>query len=635
MKIYLKFLSILLLLLICTSNGNAQVILGPLEENQSLISFKDEQHKNLQICPTLVLSLPFFDDFANNPNAYHPNCAKWQDNHAFINDNMAFAPPSIGTATLDGLDSGGRPYDKTADPNAAFPADTLTSQIIDLSGKTAASNIILSYFYQAQGFADRPESGDSLFLEFLDIDTVWQKIIAYDGISNAVSQLDTPRFNQDFVILDDSRYFHANFQFRFRNLAAICGNNDHWHLDHVYMDENRTDTTAPVYYSDICYSTVPMQAFKKYSAIPWRHFESSLWNDTLRMRTFNHSSQSGTLDRTYTIEDTANLGNFFMNVATPSFNYLPSPNIRDSYDTILSGSFGAFAPTGPTQLRSRYTIDNPTAFQGNPLFVNSDTAYRYTTLDNYFAYDDGTPEMRAFLQGIGTQLAVEYKTTVDDTLRGIYFHLPHYINRNAEDDFINVKVWVDNLQNEVFSRDILRLRYVGGFGGMYYVQLADFAGILTPIGLPANTTFYIGWQQASSVPVPVGVDRSIDRDDVTFVKVGGNAWQNTDINCAVMIRPVLSPDENPILIPTEHLANTQKVSLNIYPNPSEGIFNLQCSSCTEGEDYKLNVFNSLGQLTTTCSFSNTLDLGQFPSGLYYITLSKNEQLIDSQRIYKK
>jgi hypothetical protein len=352
------------------------------------------------------------------------------------------------------------------------------------------------------------------------------------------------------------------------------------------------------------------------------------------MRTFNHSSQSGTLDRTYTIEDTANLGNFFMNVATPSFNYLPSPNIRDSYDTILSGSFGAFAPTGPTQLRSRYTIDNPTAFQGNPLFVNSDTAYRYTTLDNYFAYDDGTPEMRAFLQGIGTQLAVEYKTTVDDTLRGIYFHLPHYINRNAEDDFINVKVWVDNLQNEVFSRDILRLRYVGGFGGMYYVKLADFAGVPTPIGLAANTTFYIGWQQASTVPVPVGVDRSIDRDDVTFVKVGGNAWQNTDINCAVMIRPVLSPDENPLLIPVENIEPTKNISLIIFPNPSDAVFNLDCENCI-GENYSIKVHNSLGQQVLQKEFTNQLDLGTFPNGLYFISLYDNQKAVVSQRILKK
>lgn len=635
MKIYLNILSVFCFLLFSTLSAKTQVVLSPLEENPTLISFKETlAQKNFQVCSTQILSLPFFDDFANNPNAYHPNCAKWQDNHAFINDNMAYAPPSIGTATLDGLDPSGRPYDKTADPNSAFPADTLTSQIIDLNGKTAANNIILSYFYQAQGFADRPESGDSLFIEFLDSSSTWQRIKAYDGISNAVSQLDTPRFMQDFVILDDNKYFHDSFQFRFRNLAAICGNNDHWHIDHVYLDENRSDTTAPVYYSDICYTSVPMSALKKYTAIPWRHFKSSLWNDTLRMRTFNHSSQSGTLDRTYTIEDTSDLGNYLMNVATPSFNYLPSPNIRDSYDTILTGAFGAFNPIGPTQLLSRYSIDNPTAFQGNPLFVNSDTAYRYTTLDNYFAYDDGTPEMRAFLQGIGTQLAVQFQTTVDDTLRGIYFHLPHYINRNAEDDFINVKVWVNNLQNEVFSRDILRLRYVGGFGGMYYVELADFAGITAPIALAANTTFYVGWQQASTVPVPVGVDRSIDRDDVTYVKVGGNAWQNTDINCAVMVRPLLSLEENPVLIPTENYENRTKISLNIFPNPSAGIFNLGCDACNAENNYSLDIYNSLGQKIISESLTNQLDLNIYPAGIYFVQLKDDKKVIDRQRIIK-
>ena len=154
----MKFFSINIALLfavsIISTKLSGQIILTNLEDNPTITSARNlNTEKNLQICPTQVLTLPFFDDFANNPNAYHPDCSRWQDNHAFINDNMAYAPPSIGTATLDGLDPGGRPYDKTADPNSAFPADTLTSQVIDLSGKTAANNIILSFFYQAQGFA--------------------------------------------------------------------------------------------------------------------------------------------------------------------------------------------------------------------------------------------------------------------------------------------------------------------------------------------------------------------------------------------------------------------------------------------------------------------------------------------------
>lgn len=637
MKIFRSSLFLLTLLIFC-NQISAQLILVPMDENPVLIDYLEQKPleiKNFQVCPTITMTLPFFDDFSNNPNAYHPDCAKWQDNHAYINDNMAYAPPSIGTATLDGLDPGGRPYDRSSDPNSAFPADTLTSQIIDLSGKTAADNIVLSYFFQAQGLADRPETGDSLMLEFLDIDSNWLRINTYEGVSNAVSQLDTPRFRQDFVILDNPSFFHSGFRFRFRNLASICGNNDHWHLDYIYMDENRTDTTAPVYYADICFTTVPVSAFKKYTAIPWRHFNSALWNDTLSMRTFNHSNQSGALDRTYTIEDTADLGNYFVNVATPSFNYLPSPNLRDNYDTVLTGTFAAFNPTGPTLLRSRYTIDNPTAFQNSPLFIHSDTTYRYTVLDNYYAYDDGTPEMRAYLQGVGTQLAVAFRTTVADTLRGIYFHLPYYINRNAEDDFINVKVWVNDLNNEVFSRDIFRLRYAGGFGGMYYVPLADFAGVLSPVGLDANTTFYVGWQQASTVPVPVGVDRSIDRDDVTFVKIGGNAWQNTDINCAVMIRPLLSPDENPILIPTENLPEKPTVSLQLFPNPSDGIMNLLCSGCDYNNNYKLYIYNSLGQPIMQMPYSNTIDLGQLNSGIYIITLYNEQGILSQSRFVRK
>jgi len=602
----------------------SQIQLVPLDENLEIIDYLEKypekrQQKNTQVCSTLTLTLPFFDDFANNPNGYYPDCAKWQDNHAFINQTMAQNPPSIGTATLDGLNAEGRPYDPLVDPNNAFAADTLSSQLIDLSGKTAANNIIFSFYYQQQGLSDRPEINDSLILEFLDTANNWQLMSRHAGVSNAVSQLDIPGFNQGFVIMDNAAFFHAAFQFRFRNKASICGNNDHWHLDHIYIDENRTDTTSPVYYSDVCFTAAPISAFKKYTAIPWQHFDASLWNDTLSMRNFNHSNQSGALDRTYTIEDTA--GTAILSVATPSFNYNPSPNIRDSYDTVLTGAFASYNPLGPTLLRSTYTIDNPTAFQNNSLFTNSDTALRYTILDNYFAYDDGTPEMRCLLQGIGTQLAVEFKTTVADTLRGIYFHLPYYLNRNSEDDFINVKVWVNNLSAEVFSRDIYRLRYVVGFGGYHYVQLLDFAGDPTPVALPANTTFYVGWQQASSVPVPVGIDRNSDRDDRTFVKVGGNAWVNTDINCAVMIRPLLSPDNNPTIIGTEEPAlPAKKLSMQVFPNPSSGLINLVCEGCDPNAPYQLRVYNQLGQLVQQTAFQNSLDLSVLAQGLYTLTL---------------
>ena len=633
---YSLFYKVVLFLFLLNFKLSGQVQLLPLENNPVILNYNHKNAsrlKNNQNCTTLTLNLPFFEDFSRSTSIY-PNCEKWQDNHAYINQTMANNPPSIGIATLDGLNPEGRPYDSLSDPNTAFPADTLTSQLIDLSGKTAANNIIFSYFYQPQGLADRPEINDSLLLEFMDNSGNWQLIQKHPGVSNLVSQLEIPTFSQGFVMVKDSAYFHSGFQFRFRNRASICGNNDHWHLDHLYLDENRTDTTAPVYYSDVSFTKVPVSAFKKYTAIPWNHFSPSLWNDTLSMRTFNHSNQSGPLDRTYIVEDTSNLGTALINVATPSFNYQPSPNFRDSYDTVLSGSFGTFNPTGPTLLKSTYTIDNPTAFQNNPIFAKNDTTFRYTVLDNYFAYDDGIPEMRAILQGVGTQLAVEFKTIVDDTLRGIYFHLPYYLNRNAEQDFINVKVWVDNLNNEIYSRDIYRLNYEEGFGGLHYVQLVDFNDSITPIPLAANTTFYVGWQQASTTPVPVGVDRSVDRDDRTFIKIGGNNWINTDINSAVMLRPLLSLDSSPNVISTEQIP-ANKFDFIIFPNPGEDIINLICDENSLDSKAKISIYNQTGQKIIEKNFSKQLDISNLSAGLYFIELNSIQNGNQVKKFIKK
>lgn len=598
--------------------------------------------RNNQVCPTLTLSLPFFDDFANNPNPFpvHPDCAKWQDNHAFINQTMAYNPPSIGVATLDGLNPSGAPYNRNASTSLPSPADTLSSQRIDLSGKTASNNVILSYFYQPQGLSDRPERTDSLMVELLDTAGKWVRVKTYPGVSNSVSQFDIPEFSQDFIHISDAAFLHAAFQFRFRNLATITGNNDHWHIDYVYLDENRTDTVAPVYYNDVCFTAPPVSPFMDYSAIPWKHFSSSLWNNDINMYNFNHSNQSGPLNRVYIVEDLDpdNPSPLLLNEPLPSFNYTPSPNADDTEIGTINNSFSSFSPDSSTMLRSTYIIDNPVAFQNNPIYTQSDTAKRLTVLHNYFAYDDGTAETRIIAQGIGTKVAVRFSTTVADTLQGIYFHLPHFTNRDAELDFVNVKVWVDNLNNEVFSKDIYRLRYVGGFNGFHYVQLTDFTGALTPIPLNANQTFYVGWQQSSQTPVPVGFDRNTNMDHHTFQQIGGNAWVNTELNGAIMIRPLLWNNEYPDLIPTEKVEKkelSKEVELLVYPNPTQDVLQLQCSTCDIDADLQILIYNQLGQMVLTSAFQSSLDVSELPQGLYFLSLWKSGQMLVNKPFVKQ
>jgi hypothetical protein len=107
---------------------------------------------------TTALGLPFFDDFTS-PLAGAPNATRWQTattsypnlgttirylgGGAYVSNRLAVEPLTRGTLTLDGLQANGQPY-SPAQATAFGQIDTLTSQVIDLSGFSTASNVYLS-----------------------------------------------------------------------------------------------------------------------------------------------------------------------------------------------------------------------------------------------------------------------------------------------------------------------------------------------------------------------------------------------------------------------------------------------------------------------------------------------------------
>lgn len=616
----------------------AQLQLVPLDNNPQLIQYIEQQraqhphaqYRNQVVCPTTTLSLPFFDDFSR-VDSFYPACSHWQDNHAYINQDMAYFPPTVGVATLDGLSPQGQPYNQLASTSISSPADTLTSQPINLAGRTAADKIYLSYYYQPQGLGDRPEASDSLFLEFKNSAGAWQSIQTYPGIAPTISTQVLFPFTQAFVHIADTSYLHGDFQFRFRNYASVTGNNDHWHIDYVYINANR-DTTGGVAYTDVAFSLPPVSPLSRYTAMPYRHFIDTMLNDTMAMYCHNLSNVSGTLDRAYQVED-INSGAVLLNTPIPALTYAPSPNANDTTSGTFINSFAPFAPADTTTLHSVYTIINPTDFQNNPLFANSDTVHRYTKLNNYYAYDDGTAETRLIAQGIGTEVAIQFQSTVDDTLRGIYFHLPYFTNRNAELDYVNIKVWLGDLNNEVFSRDIYRLRYVLGFNGMYYFELADFADSLTPIFIPANTTFYVGWQQASTTPVPIGFDRSSDAREYTFYYTNG-AWTNFDIKGAALVRPLLSMSPNYPITSAEKLPSTPNaLAWSVFPNPTREYLQIDWKTTSQRPE-RIFIYNQLGQCVLQQTYNLNINVATLPVGIYTIQIATNGGQTTTQRFVK-
>lgn len=627
-----------------------QMMLTPLEHNSQLLEYAHTHPRsaarNYQVCPLDTLALPFFDDFADRDSMY-PDCKKWQDNHVFINGDMAYNPPSVGVATFEGLQWNGAPYDPGASLGTAHPADTLTSQALDLAGKTTADAIYLSFFYQPQGLADRPEVQDSFLLEFKNISGQWVRVWQVGGLGSSISAFQLTPFKQQYIAIDNADYLYRGFQFRFRNLATITGNNDHWHLDYVFIDENRANNANPTHSTygssaDVAFTHRPQTPLKDgLTAMPWRHFRAATqkWASDVMLEQSNHNhSQVATLDREVVVEEIAPNNTLLLTEPIPAVGaYGPSPNTNDSLKHRLINSFSPLLPNEKTVIKTTQVILNPFGFQSNPIYNSNDTVTRETVLSNYFAYDDGTAEVRVIAQGLGTKIAVEFVAEIEDTLQGVYFHLPYFRDVANQGEFVNVKVWLDSLgdRTEVFSRDLHRLQYRWGYNGFYFVDMLDFAGNKFLIPIKKGQKFYVGWQQSFGPEVPVGFDRSTDNSDKTWVGVG-NTWTQSTLKGSVMIRPLLSPNPNFNLISIPQLPskNTQPL-LTIYPNPVQSLIHLDLQKKYDTPAYQVVVHDIMGRTIYQNAFETTIDASQWQAGYYILTLQDEQgQLISQHKLIK-
>ncbi len=157
---------------------------------------------------TMLGRVPWFEDF---PSATLDSL-KWCVNRgpATVSTNGSNPPSPPYSLNLNGSLSGG---------------DEIQSCDINLSKE---SNIVLSYFYQRTGKGNSPESGEDLFVEYLNSTGTWDKLRQYPG-----DGIDMTQFIQDVIPLPSNAY-HENFRIRFRNIATI-GDYDDWFIDDIFI----------------------------------------------------------------------------------------------------------------------------------------------------------------------------------------------------------------------------------------------------------------------------------------------------------------------------------------------------------------------------------------------------------------
>lgn len=623
-EVWMNRLGLWALLVLAGLQGMAQEMLLPLTYNHKLLHtpLRDGSREIGESRDTLCL--PFFDDFSNlnafhdsinlscpdtvfntDPSEVYPNHLFWDDSTAFVNATYPILPPTYGVVTLDGLRANGRPHNELV-TNA--PADTLTSKPIFLGGGLV-DTVYLSFYYQPGGFGDFPESDDSLILEFRDEDGIWDRIWFARNTEGEVNQ----PFRQVMVPVADAQYLYDGFRFRFRNRANTKGNNDHWHLDYIYMDEDRSfnDTL----FRDVSITSPPTPFLKRYRQMPWKQ---------LRDHQDEEIGESHSIQLINNFNTIINTGYQYRAFETYTGDEVVAPTLPivlnfDPFSTTL-GSFDAFTipPETPgydddsLSVTLEYTVDGA----GDIQRLN-DTIRQELDFYNYYAYDDGTAEKAYALNGTGAQLAVRFFAHEPDTLREVYIHWA-YIDGDKSSLFFSLKVWsaidttlTSSSETVLYQADFLTPKYVDSINGFYVYQLTDFLGNPTPVVV--DSFFYVGWLQSQADFLNVGFDKNSVANDNVFYNTGGN-WQRSEIAGAIMIRPQVGGDYS---VYTGQTEVDRETDWSIYPNPvGERIY---FEGPVIGKQYRITDMTGrvvqTGQLTQAA-----IEAGAWAPGMYLLEL---------------
>lgn len=527
--------------------------------------------------------------------------SKWLDRQVFINNTFVENKLSYNVATFDGLNENGLPYD----PKRQYgPADTLTSQAIDLSTFTINDNLYLSFYYLSTGLGNKPEEEDSLILEF-NKNGAWSMVWSSPGFESNNDVIED--WQIALLPIDDNFYFSKTFQFRFRNKASLTGNNDHWHIDYVYLAANRNAQDTVV--RDVSVLAAPSTFLKRYRSMPWNQFEgfeSLETADNITLSYKNNYAVQQSISFAYMVNELRSGTNIYnfpkQGTALPPFSPF-------SIDFPTSD----FMPININQDSLEIELVNYIDEIPGALSIDNDTARTKVLFYNYLAYDDGSAERGYGLEGPGLKnFAYEFNLNVADTLRAVQFHFTQ-VNFDASDLLFTLNVWkslADGGGDDelLYSKEFQKPVYSSLQNGFvtYYLD--------TPIYIDGK--FYVGWDQTDEDNIQVGLDMNNSAQEYMYYKVG-ESWNKSLIEAAPMIRPVIGK-ELPLAV--SNIPAKVETAYKIYPNPSNGIFKLESSKWS---NYNYRVFDLQGKELMQGNFTGNaaeFSLADMQPGFYLLQI---------------
>ncbi len=578
---------------------------------------------------TLIYDTTLYVSFVKNVN--FKSEVLWIDNYAYINRQYAYLPPSLGVATLDGLNEKGRPYNVSV-PNSWGRADYLTSVKIDLRGIRPLDSVYLSFFAQPQGFGDYPNPKDTLVVEFLDSTGTWNKVYKILHTEARVKLDSNLKFKLHFIPIPeeifpgDPFYFHSNFQFRFSNYASLTGNNDHWHIDYVRMDAGRNIFDTIV--NDIAFQYDLPTILKNYTLLPAKQFRGIIdIRDSITAFNNNNNPTNNTLT-TYKIECKNENTNTFLYQSPTAIPFTPTFNFK-------MVSYPGSSYTVPSSFPDS-TFITVKYFTGPSGLKTNDTAQIRQLFFNEIAYDDGSAEMAYGIQGNGIKkVAMKYKIPFQDTLAAIKILFSN-IDKDVSNLIFNINVWQNINEGNTTEKIIKTIENQKAF---YIDTLNQFYvfGLDTPIIV--KDSFYIGWTQTDENNLQIGYDRNSELGLSNTFIFTDNTWKKSNIILpgTPMIRAILDGtrdyrSKNSIgIIPDKQ--NHSIFDLQIFPNPS--IDFVVFKSKSSGNIF-FEIFDLSGKMVSKSEFKNEHkeDISNYTKGIYLVKFY-NDSFTETKKLIVK
>ena len=475
---------------------------------------------------------------------------------------------------------------------------------------------------------------DSVFITVAD--TVWTHVWSTPGqkLNEFLAENDGQYFKQVTIPIRDPKFFTDHFYFRFYNYASIVssslpsnrGEEDIWNIDLVYLNCNRN--AGDIYLPKLAFSGQRPSFLNRYLSMPYRQYRANpnaAISESLSLDISNLDGVPHEVQYYYSVKQiggnqyyTRHLDPVVVNPYLES-GFLNCPLDGESPACPYVGELFAmnYLYDSVTYEIKHYVYDSTCI----PPLVDS-MVYRQGFY-NYYAYDDGTPELGYGVEPASGRFAVKFELAAFDTIQGVQLLFNHTLN-DANNKYFDIVVWKD--ENGRPGEEVYRLsNQRPQWSDMAYrFHYYNFDRVVTLTG-----AFYVGIVQQSNGLINIGFDASNDNSQYNFYNVNGS-WQQSETKGSLMIRPVVGAK---YYIGIDEFETTSH-NLQLYPNPASNMLNI---SVSEGlEVVQTTVYDLMGRRLYDGGAVTTIPVSDFSDGMYFISLTTVEgQVITQKFIIRK